>query len=267
MSSRIGIGITGASGRMGRALIAAVLAEPRARLSGACVRPGSVAAGAPVLDEAGNTTGVALTDDAPALFAACDVVIDFTAPDATAIFAALAAESGTPLVVGATGLAAAEQAALEQASEQAPILQAANFSLGIHLLGRLVREAASRLDETFDIEILEMHHRYKRDAPSGTALALGHAAARGRGLPEEDVDAAAASPDRSGPRPRSGIGFSVLRGGDVAGEHTVVFAGEQERLELTHRAGSRAIFARGAVAAALWLAGRAPGRYSLDDML
>jgi len=267
MSKEIGIGITGATGRMGRALVSAVLAEPRARLSGACVRPGSSDAGAQVLDEAGHSTGVTLTEDAPAVFADSDVVIDFSAPDATAMFATLAAESGTKLVIGTTGLDAQQQAALRRASAQAAILQAANFSLGIHILARLVRAAAAALGEDFDIEILEMHHRYKRDAPSGTALALGHAAAGGRGLPEEDVDAAAATPDRSGPRERGGLGFSVLRGGDVAGEHTVIFAGEQERLELTHRAGSRAIFARGAVAAALWLAGRPPGLYSLDDML
>ena len=267
MGERIGIGITGATGRMGRALVAAVLAEPRARLSAACVRPGSPEAGAPVLDAAGETTGVSLTEDGPAVFAASDVVIDFSVPDVTAMFATLAAESGTPLVVGTTGLEAQEHAALKRASAQAAILQAANFSLGIHLLGRLVREAAAALGEDFDIEILEMHHRHKRDAPSGTARMLGHAAAKGRGLPADAADTAAARPDRAGPRARGSLGFSVLRGGDVAGEHTVIFAGEQERLELTHRATSRAIFARGAVAGALWLAKQPAGLYALDDMM
>jgi len=265
-SDTLSIGITGASGRMGRALAAAVLREPQARLGDACVRPGSAAVGTAILDAAGNRSGVVASDHAPAMFAACAVVIDFSAPDATATFAHLAAESHTPLVVGTTGLGAEEETALKDAARHSALLHAANFSLGIHLLGRLVREAASRLDEDFDIEILEMHHRYKRDAPSGTALALGHAAAQGRELPHATAEEAAAHPDRGGPRKPGSIGFSVLRGGDVAGEHSVIFAGPQERLELTHRATSRSIFARGAVRAALWLAKQPPGFYSLDDL-
>jgi len=267
MASEVTIGVAGASGRMGRAVIAAVLAEPRAALAGGAVRPGSVAAGGPIRDTGGGETGLAFSGDAPALFAESDVVIDFSAPDATAAFAALAAESGTPLIVGTTGITAEDQARLEEAARTVAVLQAPNFSLGINLLARLVREAAARLGEEFDIEILEMHHRYKRDAPSGTALALGHAAGEGRGLARRQVEEAARRLDRTGVRAPGAIGFSVLRGGDVAGEHAVIFAGPEERLELGHRAGSRAIFARGAVTAALWLAGRPPGRYSLEDLL
>jgi len=267
MTETVTIGVTGCTGRMGRELVAAVLAEERAALAGGSVRPGSEAVGEPILDTFGRATGITITDDAPALFAESDVVIDFSAPDATALHAGLAAETGIALVIGTTGLGPEEQARITATARSAPVLQAANFSLGIAVLAGLVKDAAARLGADFDVEIQEMHHRYKVDAPSGTARALGHAAGDGRGLPRSKVDEAASSPDRSGPREHGSVGFAVSRGGDVAGEHTVIFAGRQERLELTHRAASRSIFANGAVAAALWLAGKTPGAYSLEDML
>jgi 4-hydroxy-tetrahydrodipicolinate reductase len=195
-----------------------------------------------------------------------DVFVDFSAPDALEqnLHAALAAKR--PILIGTTGLLDAHQALIERASADVAILPAANTSLGVNLLSHLVREAAARLGPDWDIEISEMHHRMKADAPSGTALLLGRAAAEGRG-----VDLATVS-DRArdgitGPRTPGDIGFAVLRGGTVAGEHQVIFAGDGERIELGHRAESRAVFAHGALAAAVWLAGKPAGRYSMADVL
>ena len=195
-----------------------------------------------------------------------DVFVDFSAPDALADNIAAAVAAGKPILIGTTGLTAAHQAAIDEAALRIPVLQAANTSLGVNLLAHLVREAAARLGADWDIEIFEMHHRGKADAPSGTALLLGAAAAEGRG-----VDLAAVS-DRgrdgmTGTRRTGDIGFASLRGGTVAGEHQIIFAGEGERIELGHRAESRAIFARGAFVAALWLIGKAPGRYTMADVL
>jgi 4-hydroxy-tetrahydrodipicolinate reductase len=195
-----------------------------------------------------------------------DVFVDFSAPDALEgnLEAALAA--GKPILIGTTGLSDAHQALIERASADIAVLPAANTSLGVNLLSHLVREAAARLGADWDIEIAEMHHRMKADAPSGTALLLGRAAAKGRGV---DLDTVS---DRvrdglTGPRTPGNIGFAALRGGTVAGEHQVVFAGEGERIELGHRAESRAVFANGALAAALWLPGKPAGRYSMADVL
>jgi len=267
MTNAVKIGVTGCTGRMGRELVAAVLADERAELAGGSVRPGAEMVGEPVLDAFGRATGLTITDDAPALVAGSDVVIDFSAPDGTASYAELVAESGTGLVIGTTGLGPEAQSRVNDAARRTPVLQAANFSLGVAVLAKLVQDAAARLGADFDIEIQEMHHRYKADAPSGTARALGHAAGEGRGLAHSKIDAAADDLNRAGPRAQGAIGFSASRGGDVAGEHTVTFAGGQERLELTHRATSRTIFANGAVAAALWLADQGPGKYTLDDVL
>lgn len=196
----------------------------------------------------------------------CDVFVDFSAPDALQHNLETAIEARRPIVIGTTGLTPEHQRLIDQACARIAVLQAANTSLGVNLLAHLVREAAARLGEDWDIEIAEMHHRHKADAPSGTALLLGRAAAEGRGVSLEEAS------DRvrdgiTGPREAGRIGFAVLRGGSVAGDHQVIFAGEGERLELGHRAESRAIFAQGAVRAALWIADKPPGRYTMGDVL
>ncbi len=261
------IGILGCAGRMGRSLINAGLAAG-AGIAGGTERPGSAAIGIDLGTLAGKEPiGVVVGDDAAALFAAADVVIDFTAPVAAPSHATLAAKTATALVIGTTGLSADQQAAVVAASHHAPVVQAANFSLGVNLLQVLTQKVAAILGpEQWDVEIVEMHHRHKVDAPSGTALALGKAAAAGRG-----VDLAAVS-DRvrdghTGARVQGHIGFATLRGGDVVGEHSVIFAADGERLELTHKATDRGIFARGAVHAALWAAGKPAGLYSMADVL
>lgn len=198
-----------------------------------------------------------------AAFLDCDVMIDFTTPEAALAHAQIAAQMSKPLVTGTTGFSAAKQEALIKASRQAPILQSANMSLGVNLLLSLVEQAAAKLGPDFDIEISEAHHRNKMDAPSGTALALGAAAAKGRSAKLEEV----ADFDRQGKRRPGHIGFSVMRGGDIVGEHTVICAGNGERVELAHKASDRMIFAHGAIKAALWLKGKPPGLYSMRDVL
>jgi len=240
----IGIGIVGAKGRMGRAIAAELDSHDSARLAAAADRG----------------------DDPAAFASSCDVLIDFSVPAALGAVISAARAAEKPLVVGTTGLGAQEQELIDAAAETIPVLQAANMSLGVTLLAHLVREAAARLGPDWDVEIAEMHHRHKVDAPSGTALLLGAAAAEGRG-----IDLAAQSERGrdgiTGARRPGAIGFAALRGGSVAGDHLVVIAGEGERIELGHRAESRAIFARGAIKAALWLHGRAPGRYAIADVL
>ncbi|MGE0665311.1 MAG: 4-hydroxy-tetrahydrodipicolinate reductase [Sphingomonadales bacterium] len=265
--SDLAIGILGGAGRMGRALVRAVVEAKGAALAGAVDAPGNPEIGKDLGTLAGiEPLGVALTGDVRALFAKADVIIDFTVPGATVENARIAAETGTAYVVGTTGLEPGQQAVVTAAGKHAVVVQAANFSLGVNLAIALTRRLAEVLDDGFDIEIVEMHHRHKVDAPSGTALALGRAAAAGRGV---DLDAVA---DRgrdgiTGARKRGDIGFAVLRGGNVAGDHTVVFAADDERIELTHKAGDRAIFARGAVRAALWTAGKPTGCYTMQDVL
>jgi 4-hydroxy-tetrahydrodipicolinate reductase len=263
----LAIGILGGAGRMGRALVRAVTEAKGAVVAGAAEAPGNPEIGKDLGTLAGiDPLGIALTSDVRALFEATDVVIDFTVPAATVENARVAAETGTAYVVGTTGMEPAQVEAVREAGRRAVVVQAANFSLGVNLAIALTRRLAEVLDDSFDIEILEMHHRHKVDAPSGTALALGRAAAAGRGV---DLDAVA---DRgrdgiTGARTRGDIGFAVLRGGNVAGDHTVVFAADDERIELTHKAGDRSIFARGAVRAALWTAGKQPGYYTMQDVL
>jgi 4-hydroxy-tetrahydrodipicolinate reductase len=205
-------------------------------------------------------------DPLPELANACDVLVDFSAPDAlnTNLRAALAAKR--PIVVGTTGLQPKHHDALASAAASIPILQSANMSLGVNLLAHLVEQAAARLGPDWDLEIVEMHHRHKKDAPSGTALLLGEAAARGRGVNLADV-ADRGRDGMTGARREGAIGFAALRGGSVAGDHQVILAGEGERLELGHRAESRLVFARGAVQAAMWLHGQPPGRYTMRDVL
>ena len=269
MSDPTRIGVAGASGRMGTMLIREIVRHNGCVLSGASARGGSAVVGA----DAGRVVGldalnVTITDRADEMFAAADVVVDFTTPAATVAHAALARRHGVALVVGTTGLDRGQAAALEAAAHEIALVHAPNMSLGVTLLTALVERVARALDTDYDIEILEMHHRRKLDAPSGTALNLGHAAAKGRGIILDEVAARGTARDgRTGVRRVGDIGFGVLRGGDVVGEHTVVFAGAAERLELTHRAHGREVFARGAVQAALWAAGRRPGLYDMTDVL
>lgn len=261
------IGIVGCSGRMGRMLMTAVSAHPRAHLSGGTERPGSDALGADLGVLIGQPAmGLAVTDDPAALFAASDVVIDFTAPAASVIHAGLAVEHGAALVLGTTGLDAGQQAEIERAALETVVVQAPNFSVGVTLLMALTERVATTLDTDYDIEVVEMHHRHKVDAPSGTALGLGKAAAKGRGVVLDDV-ARYAREGQTGARPAGEIGFATLRGGDVVGDHSVIFAADGERIELTHKASNRSVFAGGAVRAAIWTAEKKPGLYTMHDVL
>jgi len=261
------IGIAGAAGRMGAALVRETSATAGCRLVAACERAGSLAVGRDVGDLAGlGALGVAVTDSAEGVFRAAEVVIDFTAPQATAVHAELAARHGVALVVGTTGLAASHEAVLQGASRKVGVVRAANFSIGVNLLLALTERVAATLGPDYDAEIVEMHHRHKKDAPSGTALALGEAVAEGRKIPLAE-HAVRGRDGITGERPVGAIGFASLRGGDVVGDHTVIFAADGERLELTHKASHRRIFAKGAVRAALWIKGRPPGLYSMRDVI
>jgi len=261
------IGIVGCAGRMGRMLISTVLSTEGASIAGGTEQPGSDAVGRDLGALAGlESAGIAATDDADALFAASDVVIDFTVAATTAAHARLAAETGTALVIGTTGLSEDDHAAMDAAAENACIVQAGNMSVGVNLLLGLVEQAAAALGDDYDIEVLEMHHRHKVDAPSGTALMLGEAAAAGRKVDLADVSQRVRD-GHTGARRTGDIGFATLRGGGVVGEHSVIFAGEKDRIEIAHKAADRALFATGAVRAALWCEGRAPGRYSMKDVL
>ena len=251
------IGIAGALGRMGRAVAAVVEGSDEARLAVAFDRPGA----------AGENLG-GLTLGAMEAARDCDVVIDFTSGDASAGLAEYAAGAGAPaLVIGSTGWSEAADARVRAASRRVPIVRSGNFSLGVNILAGLVEQVARRLGpRDWDIEIFEAHHRRKVDAPSGTALMLGEAAARGRkvGLPEVEVSA---RHGQTGARREGAIGFSVMRGGGLVGEHSVTFASEDEVLTLAHSARDRSLFARGAVEAALWVAGKPPGLYDMMDVL
>ncbi len=261
------IGIVGCAGRMGRMVVAEVLSTDGAELAGGSEAPGSEFIGQDVAALAGmEAVGLKVGDDAGALFRASDAVIDFTVPAATAEHAGLAGENGRALIVGTTGLEAEHMGALEKAAAKAVVVQAANMSVGVNLLLGLTEQVAGALGDDYDIEIFEMHHRHKVDAPSGTALALGQAAAAGRGVDLNQVSQRVRD-GHTGPRNPGDVGFAVLRGGDVAGDHTVIFAGDGERIELTHKAGNRSVFARGAVLAALWTPEQKPGLYSMRDVL
>lgn len=257
------IGIIGCAGRMGKMLVAAVLENKECVLSGGVEHPGSKAVGQGL---GVGVPGLVVGDDPRALFAASDAVIDFSSPTATADNAALAAESGKALIVGTTGLGPEHLSSLSAAGKRSAIVQAPNMSLGVNLLFALVEQVARILDDSYDIDIVEMHHRHKVDAPSGTALGLGQAAALGRGVNLEDV-AQRVRDGLIGPRKAGEIGFATLRGGDVVGEHTVIFAADGERVEITHKASDRTIFARGAVRAAIWAKGKPPGLYTMRDVL
>ncbi len=267
MAEEMKIGVVGAAGRMGRMLVRQVCEHPACGLAGATERPDSDALGEDAGMLAGiGEVGIAIGGDAAAMIADVDTVIDFTAPDATVAHAELAAQAGAAMVIGTTGLAESHMEALGRAARHVPVVVAPNMSAGVTLLLALVEQVARSLDDSFDIEIVEMHHRHKVDAPSGTALGLGRAAAAGRNVALDEV-ARMAREGHTGARPRGEIGFATLRGGDVVGDHTVVFAGEGERIELTHKATSRQVFAAGAVRAALWTKAQKPGLYSMRDVL
>lgn len=267
MTEHPNIVVTGASGRMGQMLIQTIRDSDKACLSGAVERVGHPWIGRDLGDAMGITPlGVRVTDDPLEAFASAQAVVDFTAPEATLEFAALAAQARAVHVIGTTGMSEAQIAALKPAARHATIIRAGNMSLGVNLLVQLTRQVAAALDEDFDIEIMESHHNQKIDAPSGTALMLGEAAAEGRRV------ALGAVSDRgrdgiTGKRTRGHIGFSAIRGGDIVGEHDVVFAGPGERIILRHVASDRALFARGALRAALWGIGRKPGEYDMLDVL
>ncbi len=263
----LSVTITGSSGRMGRALIEVLAASDKARLHAAIDRGGSDLLGV----DAGSLVGgaaldVAIHDDLALVLPGSDAVIDFTRPEATLHYLPLCVAASVPMVIGTTGFSAEQKAALSVAAKHIPIVLAANFSVGVNLCLKLLDTAARVLHEGYDIEIIEAHHRHKVDAPSGTALALGEAVAHALG---RDLRTCAlyGREGITGARDAQTIGFSTIRGGDIVGDHTVLFAGVGERIEITHKASSRLTFARGAVQAALWLKGKAPGLYDMQDVL
>ena len=259
--------VTGAAGRMGRMLVQAIHAAPGVTLSGALEIKGSIALG----QDAGLLAGcgkmnVPITDDAANAFRHADGVLDFTVPAASVALVALAAQARIIHVMGTTGLSAADLEKVKEAGRHTAVVQSGNMSLGVNLLAALVRRVAQSLGPEFDIEITEMHHRAKIDAPSGTALLLGAAAAAGRGV-DLAAHSARGRDGVTGARRDGDIGFASLRGGSVIGEHAVIFAGGGERIELHHKAEDRSLFANGAIRAALWARGKAPGLYSMADVL
>lgn len=261
------ITVVGAAGRMGQMLVRRIAATEGVTLAGASESPGSNALGRDAGEVAGlEACGVKITEDSTVAIAAADAVIDFTIPAATVAHAKIAADKGVAMVIGTTGLDPAQGAAIRETAKQVPIVWAANMALGVNILLALVEKTAAMLDPSYDIEVLEMHHRHKIDAPSGTALALGRAAAAGRQVELEKVWRKSRD-GHTGARPVGEIGFATLRGGEEVGVHTVMFAAAGERLELSHRSFSRETYAAGAVRAAQWLAGRKPGLYGMKDVL
>jgi 4-hydroxy-tetrahydrodipicolinate reductase len=259
--------IAGAGGRMGRTLIHAVAASKGLRLAGALEAEGSAVIGRDAGELAGlGPNGIEVTSDVAPLLKEADGLIEFTIPAATLAFAELTAAAGLVHVIGTTGHSAEEEAVIAKAASRAKIVKSGNMSLGVNLLAALVKRVAKTLDDAYDIEILEMHHNKKIDAPSGTALMLGRAAAAGRGI-NLAQHAVRGRDGVTGARGPGDIGFASLRGGTVVGEHSVIFAGPAERVELTHRAEDRMIFARGALHAALWARGQKPGLYTMADVL
>ena len=264
---KLKIAVTGAAGRMGRELIKAVHDAPGCVVAGAIEQAGSIALGqdAGLLSGLGKI-GVVITDDALETFAKVDAVLDFTVPAASVEFAGLAANARIVHVLGTTGFTKEQDAKIAAAARHARIVKSGNMSLGVNLVSALVKKVAAALDADFDIEIVEMHHRHKIDAPSGTALLLGKAAAEGRKVSLDDVSVRVRD-GHTGARRRGDIGFATLRGGNVVGDHMVMFAADGERIEIAHRATDRGIYTRGAVKAALWAYGKPPGLYDMFDVL
>jgi 4-hydroxy-tetrahydrodipicolinate reductase len=267
MADKPKIVVMGASGRMGRMLVQELAARDDMALSAALERPGHDWLGHDVGAAMGGAPlGVRVTDDPWEAMATAQGVVDFTAPEASCEMAGIAAQARAVHVIGTTGFAEAHLARIEAAARHAVIVRAGNMSLGVNLLVALTRQVAAALGEDYDVEVVEAHHRHKVDAPSGTALMLGEAAAAGRGVP---LGAAytASRDGMTGPRVPGAIGFSAIRGGDIVGEHDVIFAGPGERIVLRHVAQDRAIFARGALRAVLWGQDRPPGQYDMADVL
>ena len=261
------IAIAGAAGRMGRVLTRIIHETDGLEVAGGFEPEGSPAIGADMGTLAGiGELGITITGDPLPLFTHIEGLIDFTVPRATLELAALSAQARIVHVIGTTGIDAEGERKIRLAANHARIVKSGNMSLGVNLLAALVKRVAQSLGPEFDIEIVEMHHRHKIDAPSGTALLLGQAAADGRGVALSEASVRARD-GHTGARPEGHIGFQALRGGSVVGEHTVIFAGAAERIELTHKAESRDIFARGAAKALLWAKDRKPGLYSMADVL
>lgn len=259
--------VAGASGRMGRVLVRSVHEMNGVTLTGAIEHSGSIALGEDAGLLAGcGSMGVKITADALSAIAEADAILDFTSPPASVEIAALAAQARAVHVIGTTGLKEEDFTKIKAAARHAVIVQSGNMSLGVNLLAGLAAQVAKVLGADYDIEIVEMHHRMKVDSPSGTALLWGEAAARGRGIPLQG-HAICGRDGHTGARQPNDIGFASLRGGTVVGDHTIIFAGAGERIELTHKAEDRGIFARGAVQAALWGKGQKPGLYSMKDVL
>ena len=265
-SPMIKIGIPGAAGRMGRMLIREIADAPDLELVAATDRSDSGVIGQDSGLLAGTGANGVLISDDPETLSGAEVLIDFTSPVASLVHAGIAASAGRALVVGTTGMSEDDEAALAEAAKTTPLVYCANTSVGVTLLAKLVEQVAAQLVEGWDIEILEAHHHHKVDAPSGTALALGEAAARGRGVALNDVSDMVRK-GQTGARKEGDIGFAVLRGGDVTGEHSVIFFGDSERVEISHRATDRAIFARGALRAARFAATATPGFFDMNDVL
>ena len=267
MTNLPGIAVMGASGRMGQMLIETIEKSDKAILSGATDRPGHDWVGKDLgLCMGGATNGIIVSDDPLEVFARSQAVIDFTSPEASLEHAKIAAQARLVHVIGTTGFTDEQITKFEPAGRHAVIIRAGNMSLGVNLLTQLTKKVAAALDADFDIEVVEAHHRHKVDAPSGTALMLGEAAADGRGVKLADVRDSGRD-GITGARRRGDIGFTAIRGGDVVGEHDVIFAADGERIVLRHLASDRAIFARGALKAALWGQDKKPGEYDMLDVL
>ena len=261
------LGIVGAGGRMGRMLTQTIVETDGAELVAASEMAGSSFVGQdPGMLAAVGNLGVSIVDKPEAVFEAADAVMEFSVPNATIAHAPMAAKYGTAHIIGTTGLNADQEAVLKQSAERCPIVYAPNMSVVVNLMFALVEQVSSLLGTDYDIEIVEMHHKHKIDAPSGTAVGLGQAAARGRKV-DLNQSAQWSREGHTGARREGDIGFATLRGGDVVGEHTVMFASAGERLELSHRCTDRQLFARGAVRAALWSEGKGPGLYTMKDVL
>lgn len=267
MTAPIRIALTGIAGRMGRTLAEAIAADDRLTLAAAVERPDSSVIGTDVGELTGiGRNGLLVASELEQVVADCDVVIDFTAPAATLAHLTCCREAGRPLVIGTTGLDDAGRQALSAAAADIPVVYAPNYSVGVNLSLKLLDMAARVLGDSVDIEIIEAHHRHKVDAPSGTALRMGEVVARALGRDLADV-AVYGRQGHTGARERATIGFETIRAGDIVGDHTVLFAGDGERIEITHKASSRMTFAAGAVRAAVWATSQPPGLYDMNDVL
>lgn len=264
--SALRIAIAGAAGRMGQMLIWEVSQDSRLVLAAALEQPGSPALGQDAGQPLGWVSGIKIGSDVQQALQEADVLVDFTRPGGTLKHLECCLVSDTPVVIGTTGFSGDERRFLDHAAQSLPIVFAPNFSVGVNLALTLIEAAARVLGEDYDIEVIEAHHRHKVDAPSGTALRMGEVAAKARGVSLE-TSGVFAREGVIGERTRGSIGFATIRGGDVVGDHTVLFAGEGERIEITHKASSRSTFAKGALRAALWLKGQAPGLYDMQDVL